>query len=69
MFETSSKPHPGLFFSFQAGLELLLDSFGYKGAQWDASLGGHRFGAAKDGVGESRGWSSLFQDPIFMGGS
>jgi hypothetical protein len=51
VFQTTSKPHPELFFSFQASLELLLDSLGYKGAQRDASLGGHRFGAAKDGVG------------------
>jgi hypothetical protein len=55
MFETPSKPHPGLFFSLQAGLELLRDSFGDQGAQWDASLGSQRFGAAKDGVGNLEG--------------
>ena len=56
VFETSSKPHPRLFFSFQASLELLRDGFGYKGAQRDATLGGHRFGTAEDRVGnlESR---------------
>jgi hypothetical protein len=50
VFESSSKPHPWFLFTLQAGLELLRDSFRHKSAQWDATLGCDRFGAAEDGV-------------------
>src|ERR1700733_1388023 len=63
VLETSSKPHPRLFFTFQASLELLRDGFGYKGAQWDATLRGHRFGAAEDGVGNLEGGLHPFRVP------
>ena len=63
VFETSGRPHPGLFFSFQASLELLRDGFGYKGAQRDATLGGHRLGTAEDGVGNLEGGLHLSRVP------
>ena len=59
----------GFSVTFQASLELLRDGFGYKGAQWDATLRGHRFGAAEDGVGNLEGGLHPVQGPIFMGGS
>ena len=61
--ETSSKPHPRLFFFFGASLELLRDGFGYKGTQRDATLSSDRFGTAKDGVPNLEGGLPPFRVP------
>ena len=62
-FETSGEPYPGLLFTFRASFELLRDGFGYKGAQWDATLRGYQFGPAKDRSGI---WRVVFTQSGFL---
>jgi hypothetical protein len=62
VFKTSRKPHPGLFFSFQASLEFLPDSLVTK-----ARRGRPRW-AATDLARRKMGSSSPSRAPIFMGG-
>jgi hypothetical protein len=63
VFETSSKPHPGFFFYFQASLELLRDGFGYKGA-WDA-WAATDLARRKMGSGVSRVVFTLSGSPMY----